>query len=155
MLCTCQHLQTLCTGTYHTCICNKAFACSSEPQYRHFVLVRTIPQLIRLLLAVLNLSRGYQRPLLLCLSPQLSLPGQPLPSRLRVEVSRESGDPDLFLSQTATAPTQKRCASSYFSLKMCQTFCLGFSVIAGSEHVSSCHTGSLTCSILSSQIQSM
>ena len=39
---------------------------------------------------------------------QLSLPGQPLPSRLDVEVKSHRGDPDLFLCQTCTAPTQTR-----------------------------------------------
>ena len=39
---------------------------------------------------------------------QLFLPGQPLPSRLRVEVQSIKGDADLFLSQSCTAPSQVR-----------------------------------------------
>ena len=39
---------------------------------------------------------------------QLSLPGQPLPSKLRIQVLSEKGDPDLFVSQTCNAPSQKR-----------------------------------------------
>ena len=39
---------------------------------------------------------------------QLSLPGQPLPSRLDVEVKSHLGDPDLFLCQSCSAPSQTR-----------------------------------------------
>ena len=39
---------------------------------------------------------------------QLSLPGRPLPSQLRVEVESSKGDADLFLSQTFAAPLQSR-----------------------------------------------
>jgi hypothetical protein len=38
----------------------------------------------------------------------LSLPGKPLPERVSVEVKMKRGDPDLFLCQTCTAPSQSR-----------------------------------------------
>lgn len=39
---------------------------------------------------------------------QLSLPGKPLPSKLRVKVESLKGDADLFLSQSYATPTQSR-----------------------------------------------
>ena len=80
----------------------------SAGQYRHFVLVCMHT---RNIMCVDN-NGDIHWLFFFFLFSQLCLPPQSQPSRLTVEVKKDTGDPDLFLCQNCSVPSQSRCIVS-------------------------------------------